>query len=70
MKSADQILMEARNLDKYQKKALHVAIKFAQDIIIARKGTAPYPKVPPPRHRRAIFLGHRVPSTRLSRYPG
>ena len=46
IKSADQILMEARNLDKYQKKALHVAIKFAQDIIIARKGTAPYPKVP------------------------
>ena len=46
MKSADQILMEARNLDKYQKKALHVAIKFAQDIIIARKGTAPYPRVP------------------------
>ena len=45
-KSADQILIEARSLDKYQKKALHVAIKFAQDIIIARKGTAPYPKVP------------------------
>ena len=42
----DEILKEARNLDKYQKKALHIAVRFAQDIIIARKGTAPYPTPP------------------------
>ena len=46
IKTADEILQEARHLDKFQKKALHVAIKFAQDVIIARKGTIPYPKAP------------------------
>ena len=39
IKTADEILQEARNLDKFQKKALHIAIKFVQDVIIARKGT-------------------------------
>ena len=35
LRSDDELLKEARNLDKYQKKALHVAVRFAQDIIIA-----------------------------------
>ena len=46
IKSADEILEAARNLDKFQKKALHVAIHFAQDIMIARKGKIPYPRAP------------------------
>ena len=46
IKTADEILQEARNLDIFQKKALHVAIKFAQDVMISRKGTIPYPKAP------------------------
>ena len=46
IKTAEQILQEARNLDKFQKKALHIAVKFAQDVLIARKGTLPYPKAP------------------------
>ena len=36
-KSPDEILEEARKLDKFQKRALHVAINFAHDILIARK---------------------------------
>ena len=36
----------ARNLDQYQKKALHVAVRFAQDILIARKGKISYPRAP------------------------
>ena len=46
VKTADEILKEARNLDEFQKKGLHVAVKYAQDIIIARKGKQPYPKAP------------------------
>ena len=46
IKTADELLEEARNLDKFQKKALHIAVKFAQDVMIARKGTVPYPKAP------------------------
>ena len=44
--TADEILKEARNLDKFQKRGLHVAVKYAQDIIIARKGKQPYPRAP------------------------
>ena len=46
IKSADEILEAARKLDQYQKKALHVAVRFAQDILIARKGKTPYPRAP------------------------
>ena len=46
VKTADEILREARNLDQFQKRALHVAINFAQDVIIARKGKIPYPGAP------------------------
>ena len=46
VKTADKILREARNLDKFQKRALHVAVNFAQDVIIARKGKIPYPGAP------------------------
>ena len=46
MKSADDLLNEARNLDRFQKKALHIAISFAQDVAIARKGKTSYPKAP------------------------
>ena len=46
IKSADDLLQEARNLDQFQKKALHVAITFAQDVVIARKGKISYPKAP------------------------
>ena len=45
-KTADEILKEARNLDHFQKRALHVAVKFAQDVIISRKGKVPYPGAP------------------------
>ena len=45
-KTSDELLQDARNLDKFQKKALHVAIKFAQDVMISKKGTIPYPKAP------------------------
>ena len=46
IQSPDERLREARKLDKYQKKALHVAVKFAMDVIISRKGKIPYPKAP------------------------
>ena len=46
IKTADEILKEARQLDEFQKKALHVAINFVQNVIIARKGNIPYPKAP------------------------
>ena len=46
IKTDDDLLQEARKLDQYQKKALHVAVSFAQDVIIARKGKMPYPKAP------------------------
>ena len=45
-KTPDEILKDARKLAIYQKKALHVAINFAQDILIARKGKIPYPVAP------------------------
>ena len=45
-KTADEMLDDARKLDFYQKKALHIAIKYAQDILISRKGKAPSPKPP------------------------
>ena len=44
--SADERLQTSRRLDIYQKQALHIALKYAQDIIIARKGKAPHPKPP------------------------
>ena len=43
IRSADENLQDARKLDKFQKKVLHVAIKFAQDLFIAKKG-----KISPP----------------------
>ena len=46
VKTADEILREARNLDEFQKRALHVALNFAQDVVIARKGKIPYPRAP------------------------
>ena len=46
IKTADEILKEARNLDEFQKKALHLAISFAQNVIMARKGKVPYPAGP------------------------
>ena len=46
VKTADQILKEARKLDEFQKRSLHVAVNFAQDVIIARKGKIPYPSSP------------------------
>ena len=46
VKSADEILMEARQLDEFQKKVLNVAINYAQDVIISRKGKIPYPSAP------------------------
>ena len=44
--SADERLEAARRLDRFQKQALHIALKYAQDVIIARKGKAPQP-IPP-----------------------
>ena len=46
IKSPDERLEDARRLDKYQKRALHIAINFAIDVIISRKGKIPYPKAP------------------------
>ena len=46
IKTADERLEEARQLDQFQKKALTVAVDFAVDIIISRKGKIPYPKAP------------------------
>jgi hypothetical protein len=46
LKSADEILMEARALDEFQKKALHVALNHAQNILISRKGNISYPRAP------------------------
>ena len=44
--SADELLEDARNLDAYQKQVLHVAIQFAQNIRIARKGKIRNPVAP------------------------
>ena len=38
IKSADDRLEEARKLNQFQKKALNVAIEFAMDVVISRKG--------------------------------
>ena len=46
LKTSDEILNEARKLDKFQKKALHVAIKFAQDLVISKKGKIGPPRAP------------------------
>ena len=46
LKSADEILKDARYLDEFQKKSLHIAVTFAQDVIIARKGKITYPRAP------------------------
>ena len=35
-----------KQLDNFQKKALHAAINYVQDVIIARKGKIPYPRAP------------------------
>ena len=39
-------MKEARKLDEFQKRSLHVAVNFAQDVIIARKEKIPYPLSP------------------------
>ena len=46
IQTSDQMLEKARNLDEFQKKALHLFVNFAQDVIIARKGKVPYPRAP------------------------
>ena len=46
IKTADEMLNDARNLDEFQKKALHVAVEYAQNIVIARKGCGNYPSAP------------------------
>ena len=46
MKTLDEILEEARYLDKFQKKVLHIALKYAQDIKIYSKGKSPNPQAP------------------------
>ena len=46
IRTPDERLLEARRLDKFQKQALHIAIKYAEDIVISRKGKAPYPNPP------------------------
>ena len=43
IKSADDRLGEARHLDKFQKKALHVAIQFAMDVAISNPGKENHP---------------------------
>ena len=43
IRTADEILKEARGLDEFQKKALHIIVDFIQDILISRKGKVPYP---------------------------
>ena len=44
--SANERLQAARRLDIYQKQALHISLKYAQDVIIARKGKSPHPSPP------------------------
>ena len=46
IKTADEILKEARGLDKFQKKALHIIVNYIQNILISRKGKLPYPTAP------------------------
>ena len=40
------MLMDARRLDEYQKKVLNIAIKFAQDLVISKKGIVSNPTAP------------------------
>ena len=51
IQTADEMLHAARQLDQFQKQILHVGVKFAQDLKIARKGRIPYPRAP-------FFIGH------------
>ena len=37
---------EARHLDKFQNKVLHVAIRFAQNLMISKKGKLHSPSAP------------------------
>ena len=46
IKNKDELLEDARKLDQYQKKILHIGIKYAEDILIFRKGNISYPKAP------------------------
>ena len=46
LKSSDELLLEARKLDQFQKRVLHIAIKFAYDIILAKKGKISPPRAP------------------------
>ena len=46
VKSPDEILKEARNLDRFQKMVLHIAIEFAQDLVIDKKGKGKLPVAP------------------------
>lgn len=46
IRTAEENLEEARKLDGFQKKVLHVAIKYAQDLIISKKGKTSPPVAP------------------------
>ena len=45
-RSQDELLNDARRLDTYQKKVLNIAINFAHDIVISKKGMVSYPSPP------------------------
>ena len=46
IQTVDEMLEQARTLDEFQKKVLHIAIQFVQHLKIARKGKCPYPCAP------------------------
>ena len=46
IKTNDELLEEARHLDKFQKRVLHVAIRFAQNLMISKKRKMPSPSGP------------------------
>ena len=46
LKTSDEMLKDARTLDEFQQKALHVAVEFAQNVVIARKNCGSYPSAP------------------------
>ena len=46
IRTADEILREARGLDEYQKKGLNIIVDYIQDILISRKGKLPFPAAP------------------------
>ena len=46
IRTADEILEEARGLDEYQKKGLHIIVNYIQNILISRKGKLPCPTAP------------------------